>query len=173
MSEIRPTYTGLITLLTGLVTLVTITISTLIITRTLSQEDYGTWGLIFSLFVYAFMASSFINFWTVRDIARGKEIGKTSLFSNSLFSMGGIVIFLVISLIVVTQSSLNINFFIAAAILVPITIIYRTIAGINLGWKPQLVSYGNLIAGIIMVPLVIVFVYFLDLSIYGIIISIF
>ena len=172
MSEIRPTYTGLITLLTGLVTLVTITISTLIITRTLSQEDYGTWGLIFSLFVYAFMASSFINFWTVRDIARGKEIGKTSLFSNSLFSMGGIVIFLVISLIVVTQSSLNINFFIAAAILVPITIIYRTIAGINLGWKPQLVSYGNLIAGIIMVLLVIVFVYFLDLSIYGIIISI-
>ena len=80
MSEIRPTYTGLITLLTGLVTLVTITISTLIITRTLSQEDYGTWGLIFSLFVYAFMASSFINFWTVRDIARGKEIGKTSVW---------------------------------------------------------------------------------------------
>ena len=87
MSEIRPTYTGLITLLTGLVTLVTITISTLIITRTLSQEDYGTWGLIFSLFVYAFMAGSFINFWTIRDIARGKEIGKTSLFSNSLFSI--------------------------------------------------------------------------------------
>jgi O-antigen/teichoic acid export membrane protein len=172
MSEIRATYSGLIIFLTGLITLVSITVSTLIITRTLSQEEYGTWGLILSLFAYGTIVSSFVNFWGVRDTARGKEIGKTSIFSNSIFSIVGVIIFLIISLIVTTQLSLNINLFIAAAILVPIIIIYRTIVSINLGWKPQLVSYGNLISGISYIPFVIVFVYFLELSIYGIIIAI-
>ena len=130
MSKIRATYTGLITFLTGLITLIALTISTLIITRTLSQEDYGTWGLIFSLFVYGFIASSFVNFWTVRDIARGKEIGKTSIFSNSLFSIGGVIIYLIISLIIAQQSFLNIDFFIFAAMLIPIIIIKKTIDSI-------------------------------------------
>jgi O-antigen/teichoic acid export membrane protein len=173
MSEIRPTYSGLITFLTGLITLISLTVSTLIITRTLSLEDYGTWGLIFSLFVYAFMACSFVNFWTIRDIARGKEIGKTSIVSNSLFSIGGVIIYIVISLIVVTQSSLNINFFLWAAVLIPIMFIHKTIGSISYGWKPQLVTYGNVVAAVTNILFVLIFVYFLDFSIYGIIISLF
>ena len=119
------------------------------------------------------MASSFVNFWTIRDIARDKEIGKTSIFSNSLFSIVGIIIYLIISFIVATQSSLDINFFIAAVLLIPIMIIYKTFGSVSQGWKPQLVNYGNMIAGLTNIPLVLVFVYFLDFSIYGIIISLF
>ena len=43
MSEIRVTYSGLISFIAGLITLGTGLVFTIIVTRSLSQQDYGTW----------------------------------------------------------------------------------------------------------------------------------
>jgi len=171
MSEIRVTYSGLISFATGLINLGTGLIFILIVTRLLSQQDYGTWGLINSLFIYGFLASSFINFWTVRDIARGKKVGKTSMVSSGLFSIIGVCIYIGIALLVAPQSSIEINLFIIAAILLPINFLQKGISSINRGWSPQIVSYGTLIAGIASVPLALFFIYFLNWSITGIVLS--
>ena len=80
---------SLISFIAGLVSLSTGLIFVLIVTRSLSQQDYGTWGLITSLFVYGVLASEIINFWTVRDVARGKKVGKLSLVSSSSLSSVG------------------------------------------------------------------------------------
>ena len=112
MSEIRVTYSGLISFIAGLVTLGTGLVFTIIVSRSLSQLDYGTWGLITSLFVYGVLASEIINFWTVRDVARGKKVGKLSLVSSSSLSSIGICIYLVIALLVAPESSVEINFLI-------------------------------------------------------------
>ena len=52
MSGIRVTYTGLISLVGGMVSVFTGVIFTLIITRSVTPEEYGTWGLIIGLITY-------------------------------------------------------------------------------------------------------------------------
>ncbi len=57
MSKIRVTYSGLISFATNLVTVVTGLIFVIIVTRTLTIEEFGTWGLISGLFAYAVIIS--------------------------------------------------------------------------------------------------------------------
>tara|TARA_B110000438_G_scaffold302301_1_gene359584 strand:+ start:664 stop:2151 length:1488 start_codon:yes stop_codon:yes gene_type:complete len=172
MSGIRVNYSGLISFGTGLINLCTGLIFIIIVTRLLSQQDYGLWGLISSLFVYGTIVSSFINFWTIRDIARGKNIGKTSIVSSGLFSTVGLSIYFVIALFVAPQSSTEINMFIIAGIFIPINFLNKAISSINTAWNPQITSYGTMIYGVVSIPLALFFIYFLNWSVIGIIISI-
>ena len=55
MSGIRVTYSGLISLVVGALGTVTGLIFILIVTRTLSVQEFGTWGLIISLFSYVIL----------------------------------------------------------------------------------------------------------------------
>ena len=87
------------------------------------------------------------------------------------FSSVGICIYLVIALLVAPESSVEINFLIIAAILIPMQFLRKASTGINLGWKPQLLGYGSIISGIVSVPLALFLIYFLDWSIIGIVFS--
>jgi|SaaInlStandDraft_2_1057019.scaffolds.fasta_scaffold20524_2 O-antigen/teichoic acid export membrane protein len=169
MSNIRVTYSGLVSFGSGLINIGTSLIFVLIITRTLSQQEYGTWGLITSLFVYGMLTSSIVNFWTIRGIARGEKVGKISLVSSGLFSIIGVCMYLGISLFIAPQSSSEINLFLISTILIPINFLSKAISSINLGWRPQVSSYGILLVGITSIPLALFFIYFLDWSIIGII----
>ena len=171
MSNIRVNYSGLISFGSSIVNAVLGIGFMLIVTRILSQEDYGTWGLIYSLFFYGLIASSFINFWTIRDIARGKSVESTSLISSGLFSILGICIYLIVSSLIQSQSSVELNVLLIAVILIPINFISKAISSINTGWKPELVSYGAVLSGVSSVPLGLFFVYFLDWSVIGIVFS--
>ena len=51
MSNIRVTYTGLIALAIRLSSIITGLVFILIVTRQLSQEEFGTWGVINGVFV--------------------------------------------------------------------------------------------------------------------------
>ena len=59
-----------------------------------------------------------------------------------------------------------------AAFLIPIIFLNRVLSGINLGWKPQAVSYGILVMGVTQIPMALIFVYFFDMGVMGIIISV-
>ena len=171
MSGIRVTYSGLISFAASIVTAVFMMGFMLIVTRTISQQDYGTWGLISSLFFYGLIASSFINFWTIRDVARGKSVEKTSLISSGLFSILGVCIYLVIISIIQFDLSVELDILIIAVILIPVNILHKAISSINTGWRPELVSYGAILASISNILLALFFIYFLNWSIIGIIIS--
>ena len=171
MSNIRVNYSGLISFGASIVNAVFMYSFMLIVTRTLSQQDYGTWGLISSLFFYGLIASSFITFWTIRDVARGKSVESTSLISSGLFSMLGVVSYIIASTLIQSESSLELDVLLIAAILIPINFIHKAISSINTGWKPELVSYGAVLSGVSSVPLGLFFVYFLDWSVIGIVFS--
>ena len=53
MSGIRVTYSGLISFVVGLASVFTGIIFTIIVTRQLTPEEFGTWNLIGGLIVYA------------------------------------------------------------------------------------------------------------------------
>ena len=79
LSNIRVTYSGFISLGTKFSSIITGLVFTLIVTRTLSPEEFGTWALIGSLIIYAIIINPIISYWTTRETARGIESGKTSI----------------------------------------------------------------------------------------------
>ena len=85
MSEIRVTYSGLISFFIGLVGVVTGLILILIITRTLTSEEYGTWSLILGLIAYGLVAEQIFSFWAYREMARGLDSAKTAILFNGFF----------------------------------------------------------------------------------------
>ena len=148
MSEIRVTYTGLISFLGGIITLVTGLIFTLIVTRTLSPEEYGSWGLIFSVIIYFVMIQPLINYWATREIARNIDSGKTAVMSSVGLSFGVLPIFIIISFFLADQTGINHDVFFLAIILIPTTFLNGVLMAINLGYKPHAIGFSTIFFGL-------------------------
>lgn len=171
MSNIRVTYSGLISLVIGLASVVTGLIFTLIVTRRLTPEEFGTWGLIGGLITYVIIIEPIIAYWLTREISRGIESGRTAVFSSGVFSALGITGYIIIAYIVSFQTDVDLEVLLFASILIPVLFLSRTLTAINLGWKPQAVSYGLLVFEITKIPIAIILVYYLDLGIKGAILT--
>ena len=173
MSGIRATYTGLISLIGGIISIFTGVIFTLIITRTVTPEEYGTWGLIVGLITYVSLIGPIVSYWSTRDTARNIQSGKTAVLSSILLSIGAISIYILISYLMGNYTNVERNVLLFAAILVPAMFINGILTAINLGWKPHAISYGTIAYGISSIPLALFLIYYLDFGIAGIIISVF
>ena len=171
MSNIRVTYSGLISLAVGLSSLLTGTIFTLIVTRSLTPEEFGTWGLIGGLLSYVLIAEPIISYWTTREVAREEKSGKTAIVTSSMFSVIAIFAYIVIVYFVSLGTDADSDVLSFALILIPVMFLNKTLTAINLGWKPQAKSYGLFVFEIVKIPTALLFVYFLDLSIHGAILA--
>ena len=105
MDEIRVTYSGLISLVLGILSLIIGLGFNLIVTRNLSEVEYGTWGIIGGIIIYATIIEPIITFWTTREIARNEESGKTAIFTGLLFSCIGLMIYF-FSAIILSNSNM-------------------------------------------------------------------
>lgn len=173
MTEIRVTYSGLVSFATGLISVFTGLIFTIIVTRELTPEEFGTWGLIGSITTYVFIIEPIISYWTIREISRGNESGRTSLISNSMFSLGAIPIYLIIVVFFGSQGGVDPEILFFAAILIPVRFIRHTLTSINLGYRPQIIAYSLLIFEIVKIVLAFLLIYFLELGLEGVILTIF
>lgn len=171
MSEIRVTYSGLLGLGIGFITVITGMIFILIITRSLTPDELGTWSLIGSLVTYVIIIEPMISYWTKREIARGIDSGKTAILSSGAFSSVGILAYLVIAYFVSEPTGADVNILFFAALLIPFTFFYRTLSAIAIGWKPHLNSIGVLIFDVCKLPVAIFFVYYLDQGVNGVVLS--
>jgi len=88
LSGIRVTYSGLIGLVIGLSTAITGIIFVIIVTRSLTQNELGTWSLIGALISYVIISEPIISYWALRETARGLDSGKTAVVSSTIFSIG-------------------------------------------------------------------------------------
>ena len=171
MSEVRVTYSGLIALVIGLSTVITGMIFILIVTRNLTPEELGTWGLIGGLITYVVIIEPMISYWSTREIARGTESGKTAVLSSGIFSIIGFFAFLAIAYFVSEPTGANIDVLYFAALIIPFTFLNRTLSAIALGWKPHVNSYGVIIFDVAKIPAALIFIYYMDLGINGAILS--
>jgi len=143
----------------------------LIVTRSLTPEELGTWGLIGGLVTYVIILEPMISYWSTREIARGTESGKTAVLSSGIFSIVGILAFLVIAFFVSEPTDTNVDILFFGALMIPFSFLNRTLSAIAIGWKPHVNSYGMLIFDIVKIPAAIIFVYFMELGVYGAILS--
>lgn len=173
MTEIRVTYAGLISLSIRLSSILTGLVFTLLVTRQLSQDEFGTWGLINGLFIYAVVVHPIITYWATREIARGEDSARMVFLSSSGFSILGLAVYLILAFFVSLGSNTNFDIMVFAAILIPVTFIKDSLTAINLGHRPQSVSYGFLAFELTKIPLGFLFVYFLDMGLEGAILATF
>ena len=173
LSNIRVTYSGLIGLIIGISTIFTGMIFMLIITRTLSQNDFGTWGVISGILPFVIIFEQIIPYWVRREIARGINSAKTAILSSGFLSSSGILIFYIVSLILSQNSDIDQNILLFGIILVPAIFLNRILNAINLGWKPELTSYAQLVLSLSQIPLAFVLILILKLELLGLILTIF
>ena len=173
MSNIRVTYSGLISFMIGLLSIITGLVFTIIVTRQLSPEQLGSWTLIGGLIVYVMVIEPMISYWATRETARDIKSGKTALVSSTIFSTIAITIYLIIALVVSENSQVSRETLFFAAILIPVTFTNRILSAINYGWKPHVERYGFLAAEISKIPAGVLFVYFLQMGVEGAIVATF
>ena len=145
----------------------------LIVTRTLTPNEYGMWGLINGFLTYAIVIEPMIGYWVAREIARKTESGKTAVISSGALSIVGIVVFIISAFFIGKELELDLNIIFFAAILIPPRFINGTLAAINQSWKPHTISYGIISLGIVQIPMALLFVYYLEWGISGLILSVF
>jgi len=173
LSGIRVTYSGLIAFVIGLVSVFTGLAFVLIVTRRLSPEEFGTWTLLGTIIGYFLISERIISYWTVRQVSRGQEVGKTSFLSSTIFSLGSVPLFVVFIYFMSSQSNSDLNSLLLGTILLPVFYISKTLGAINQGHRPQAISYGLMIFEITKIPAALALVFFLELGLNGVIIALF
>jgi len=173
LSGIRVTYSGLISFVVGLVSVFTGLGFTLIITRELSPEEFGTWSIIGGLTGYVLILEPIISYWTTREIARGRESGRTALLSSNLFSGISSIAYIIIILGFVTLTDVDQEVLLFAVILIPVLFVRHTLTAINQGHKPQTGQFGYLAFELTKIPVALLLIYFLQMGIYGVILTAF
>ena len=162
MSDIRVTYSGLISFGVGISTIFTSLVFTLIVTRQLTPGEFGTWSLIGALIGYVLVVEPIISEWVIRETARGEKSGKTAIVSTGFFSIAAIGIYIIIAFFVGGQSDAEYEILFFAGMLIPPMFLSQILTTINYGWKPHRASYGNFVLQFSKIPVALIFVYFLD-----------
>jgi len=172
LSGIRVTYSGLISLVFGLGSIILGLAFMLIVTRTLGLVEYGTWGLITGLIVYAVIIEPIFSFWAIRETARSIPSGKTSIVSTSFFSIVGIIVYFIAVYLVGLKTDADLDVLLFGFILVPLIFLNKMLTAINIGWKPHVAMVGTFIFSVTEVVLALLLVYFLNMGIWGVILTI-
>jgi O-antigen/teichoic acid export membrane protein len=171
MTGVRVTYTGFVSFGIRLISVITGLIFILIVTRQLSPEEFGTWGLINGVIVYAIIIHPIVSYWSTRETARGENSEKTAISMTSFLSVIGIAVYLLIAYISGVNSDADTSILLFATILIPIIFINEGLNAIATGYRPQAKSYGFLIFEITKVPVALILVYFLQLGLEGAILA--
>lgn len=172
MSNIRVTYSGLIALLVSVIGVITGVIFVIMVTRRLSPEELGLWTLINSLVTYVFVVDPIVSYWSTRQTARGEDVGKTVLSIATLFSIGGILVYLTISIFISESLSIDFPLLLLSVALVPLLFFHGALSGIALGTKPHSEQYAIVAFESAKIPLGFLFVVFFQMGIYGAILAI-
>ena len=171
MDNIRVTYSGLVSLLVGFSSIITGIIFTLIVTRQLTQAEFGTWGLIGSLIGYTMITAPIITYWSTREIARGIESGKTAIFATVFFSAIAMVAYVILIFFVGDSTDADPAILLFAIILIPLMFLNKTLTSIIIATKPHIQAYGLLIYETAKIPVAFLLVYIFEMGLEGAIIT--
>ncbi len=173
MSDIRLTYTGLIAFVIRLVSVITGIIFIIIVTRNLTPDEFGLWRLIGSLISYVLIVEPITSYWVSRHVARGEPAAKTGLFTDGLFSVGASGAYLLMIFFVAGATKSSYDLLLLSTILVPVLFISNTLDNINLGFRPQAISYSFLAFELAKIPIGLIMVEVMKMGLAGAIIATF
>jgi len=125
----------------------------MIVTRQLSEADFGIWIWITRLVGYAVFPAVAVNYWVTRFVARDIKAAKTGFLLILILAAIGTMVYLLIAPYAAYVSSAPLIFFIIAAFQIPLTYFKENLDSVSNGVKPQITSYGFLSFEVVKVML--------------------
>lgn len=169
--EIRTQYSGFILFAAKLVTVATGIIFTLLITTTVTQDEYGVWGIIITIIIpYFTLLSTALPFWAMRFVARDKEgAAKTGIFANLTIGLIATLTYMLLQPSIIPFFSLGnyVMLYSIAAIQIVTLYLIAALEACLQARQPHLVGYGLLIGELLKVILGYFFIIQFKLSLSG------
>jgi O-antigen/teichoic acid export membrane protein len=173
--EIRTHYSGFILFAAKLITVTTGIVFTLIIARSVTQDEYGAWGTLNILIPYFTLLSSALPFWIMRFVARDKEgAPRTGIVANSVFAAIATLVYLALTPLVIPTLRLE-NYavlYVAASAQIIEVYLMAVLEACLQAKQPHFIGYGLLVGEVVKVSLASVFVLWFHQSLLGVILSI-
>src|SRR5918911_1362946 len=159
--NIRVGYSGFVSFVSRILSLFTGLIFITLVTRHLSQYDFGLWQLILSIVTYSVLPNMIVDYWVIRDLARGERQSRTAVLFSLLLSAAGMATYMLISILSIQKVGGNaeFSFFILGLAQVPLTYLSITLQAISQAVRPQSVGVAFIIFEAVKV-LVAVFAFF-------------
>ena len=162
--NIRVGYSGLIFFSSRILSMFTGLIFITLITRNLPPYDFGLWQLILSVIGYAALPNFIISYWIIRDLARGERNATAALLFSIMLSLGGIAIYIIISLFSAPRTGGEFFFFSIAIAQVPLSYIVAILSGISQATRPQSVGVAFIIFELVKVIVAIIAFFSVDIT---------
>ncbi len=160
-NEIRLRYSGFIVFTAQLLGVITGLIFTLLLTRSMTVQQFGIWTNIFDYIPYFILISGVLPFWATRFTARDKAgTAKTGILSQMSIALASMLIYFpaifLISNAIGTTAYLPIYFIAGLYILTYylVTIFEAVLQAV----KPHTTGYGFIIQEIVKVAVALIFI---------------
>ena len=172
MSSIRLKYSGLVNFASRMISVLTGLLFTMLVTRRLSEELFGTWQFYASLLSYFTIPSSIVNYWLTRVMGRGKPVAKSGVVFNSIVSLVSATLFVILSPVLVASVSIDASTILAFIIWIIAIHYTSSLESVCHGVEPHIVGYGTVVFETSKVVIGAVLVGYFRLSLFGAVISV-
>jgi O-antigen/teichoic acid export membrane protein len=156
---IRLRYSGFIVFVNQLLGVVTGLIFTLLLTRSMTSAEYGTWTNMFDYTPYFIILGGTLPFWVLRFVARGKEgAAKTAALTQLLIAVVATIAYLP-AIYFISNAIGNSQYLLIYLLAGGYVFTYHLISifeGILQAVKPQTTGYGFMIQEIVKVVVALV-----------------
>ncbi len=129
---------------------------TLLLTRSMSTDQYGIWTNIFDYTGYFLLFSGLVPFWATRFVARGQEgTIKTSTLANLFLGLVSVIIYFP-AITLISQAigtTVYLPIYLIAALYILNTFVILNLEGCLRAVRPQAIGYGLLIEEVVKVAL--------------------
>ena len=138
--------TGLLVFSGRLVSAFTGLLFTVMVGRWLLPGPFGTWEVIITLVTFSSYPVGLVAYWATRDVARGKMVGRTALFTALFLSALGFVIYFAFTFVTYSTIASAVLPFLLGAILVPLSYWSAVSNAIIQGFRPGAYAYSLVIS---------------------------
>jgi len=174
-SEIRLRYSGFILFTSKLLSVATGLAFVLMITRSVSREEFGIWGNITDVFSYFVLLATILPFWTTRFVAREHAgSAKTGLIANIFISIASASIYLALLPTILSVLQIGADYAMLYFIVSIQIVEFYTISALEAvlhAKQPQTIGYGLLVYEVCKVILAFILIMHLKLGLLGAIYS--
>jgi O-antigen/teichoic acid export membrane protein len=163
-NQIRLRYSGFVVFTTQLLGVLTGLIFTLLLTRSMTESEFGIWTNIFDYTPFFVLFSTVLTFWVTRFTARGKDgTIKTGVLSQLVIAIIFTIIYLPVIYLVSNAigTSAYMTIYLISGLFILTTYMVAVLEAVLQATRPQKTGYGFIIQEIVkvVVALIVVLVF--------------
>jgi O-antigen/teichoic acid export membrane protein len=171
---IRVRYAGAVNFASKLVSTLTGLIFVTMVSRRLSEEEFGLWSFFGVWLQYFVIPSTFVNYWVVRYASRGFRVGKTSLILTSILTLASMLVFMVASQYIL-YSNISLSYLQAVIMVlllqIPAEYFASNLDAIVTALAPEFTGYGGILLEIVKLSSGFILVNYYRLGLVGALLS--